>query len=415
MREAYERLAQVVVFVRKREKRTQGWPMQKRVLLFQNAVLGNAKSGGDTRLIKIAGFFQSSYTLSVLTTEQAKKLHEQNGNQCHFFLIPGWFSRWGLVVNYLLRTCYALFLLMKHGKNYDILYASSDLFPDVIPCFLFKHRSRMWIQVIHHLYVLPWKRQGRIVRNTLGFLAQRMSFALIKKRADKIIVVNEMVKKELLRLGMDGNKIFINSNGIEYDYFLRIQPAPSSFDCMMLGRLNYSKGILDLPKIWKFFDSPPTLGMVGEEEKEEKRVFREILAREHLEERIHILGSLEDKATFELLAGAKVFVFPSHEEGWGIAIAEAMALGLPVVAWHLPVYDYVFEDSIIKIPQGDYQAFAEAIARLLGDETMRTSMGQRGREFIKKYSWQTVAEREKAFIEALPSSHGWETEDDARR
>jgi len=56
-----------------------------------------------------------------------------------------------------------------------------------------------------------------------------------------------------------------------------------------------------------------------------------------------------------------VFVFPSHEEGYGIAVAEAIAAGKPVVACDLPHYREVFADSLITFPVGDVNALTKRL------------------------------------------------------
>jgi glycosyltransferase involved in cell wall biosynthesis len=54
-----------------------------------------------------------------------------------------------------------------------------------------------------------------------------------------------------------------------------------------------------------------------------------------------------------LLKGCELFVFPSNEEGYGIAIAEAIAADKPVLAYELPHYCEVFNDSLVTAPVGD--------------------------------------------------------------
>ena len=134
-----------------------------------------------------------------------------------------------------------------------ILYSSSDLFWEVIPAFFFKKKNKKakWIQVIHHVYPDWRKRPGRKIVNFFGYCLQRFSFWLIARRADKIIAVSNMTKKESVNAGLPEDRISVSSNGINPEYFQRLEKAESGCEGVFLGRLNYSKGIEDLVKIWK--------------------------------------------------------------------------------------------------------------------------------------------------------------------
>lgn len=61
-----------------------------------------------------------------------------------------------------------------------------------------------------------------------------------------------------------------------------------------------------------------------------------------MDNHITMLESVPDDYLYSLLKSSKVFVFPSHEEGWGIAVCEAMAAGLPIVAYDLAPFREFF-------------------------------------------------------------------------
>ncbi|MDO9317407.1 MAG: glycosyltransferase family 4 protein [Gammaproteobacteria bacterium] len=92
-----------------------------------------------------------------------------------------------------------------------------------------------------------------------------------------------------------------------------------------------------------------------------------------LQQRIHFLGGLT--ALEHEYDGADLFVLPSLFEGYGMAFAEALAHGLPVVAARAgAVPDVVPESAGILVPPGDVQALAEALRRLLTEPALRQSL-----------------------------------------
>jgi len=71
-----------------------------------------------------------------------------------------------------------------------------------------------------------------------------------------------------------------------------------------------------------------------------------------------------------------------------------MACGLPVVSWDLPAYEDIFGDRTIQVEENNMDLFSEKVVVLLKDETARKKIGGAGKEFIKSYSWEKVAEKE---------------------
>jgi glycosyltransferase involved in cell wall biosynthesis len=115
-------------------------------------------------------------------------------------------------------------------------------------------------------------------------------------------------------------------------------------------------------------------------------------------ERVRFLGHRKDVP--DVLAAGDVFVFPSLYEGFGGALLEAMALGLPIVASDIPAVREVVDDgaNAILVPPGDAQALATAIDGLLDDADRRQAFGARGRTmFCERFVLDRVAEQMLAF------------------
>lgn len=99
-----------------------------------------------------------------------------------------------------------------------------------------------------------------------------------------------------------------------------------------------------------------------------------------LAERVHLLGLRDDVDT--ILTAADIFVQPSLSEGLPLAVLEAMAFGLPVVATRVGgVPEAVVDgDTGYLVPAGDPEALGTALARLIESPDRGRSMGAAGRE-----------------------------------
>lgn len=90
---------------------------------------------------------------------------------------------------------------------------------------------------------------------------------------------------------------------------------------------------------------------------------------------------------YELLQTSDIFVLPSQDrEGLGVALIEAMAVGLPVIGTNLGGIPEVIEDDEngFLVSPGSSKQLAEALKKLVNDQVLRTGMGLRGRQMYEE-------------------------------
>ena len=105
------------------------------------------------------------------------------------------------------------------------------------------------------------------------------------------------------------------------------------------------------------------------------KAVQSLIAKSGLQERVKLIGSLDEDALDVEYDGASLFVLPSHFEGYGMAFAEALARGLPVVGCAGgAVVSTVPQEAGILVKPGDTRALADALRRLL---TNRDELKQR--------------------------------------
>jgi glycosyltransferase involved in cell wall biosynthesis len=95
---------------------------------------------------------------------------------------------------------------------------------------------------------------------------------------------------------------------------------------------------------------------------------------------ISLLGERDDVGTLQSAADA--FVLPSLHEGLSLALLEAMASGLPVIASEIPSNREVVGEAGILVPPGDASALCEAIVQLAADHELRSRLGEAARRRV---------------------------------
>lgn len=163
----------------------------------------------------------------------------------------------------------------------------------------------------------------------------------------------------------------------------------SRFECtlLFLGRLEKDKGIHDLLETLVIVREPfpeVTLWLAGEGD---RGALADHIKSRGLCRRIRFLGWVGYEGKKRLLSQATVFVLPSHVEGLPMAVLEAMAAGLPVVATNVGGIPSVVEEGVngFLVRPGDIRALADAICVLLSDRDLRQRMGAASRRKINAY------------------------------
>jgi len=367
----------------------------KKFIAFMNAYTQGI-SGGDACFIEIAKRL-NNYNKIIVTSFLGKKLCETKGVTATYLITTREQQFNNVIFTYIKRILKALFLKIDISKG-DILYSTSDFLPDVIPAFVRKISKKevKWVQKVFHL--IPSNR-------IIPYYAQKISFFFVKHFADLIIVDNKNLKRELISKGFPERKVVVNYLGINLKYFQKLpQFSKKVYDGVFLGRLHPSKGIFDLIKIWKIvvkYNPKLKLAIIGSGDVKIIEKFKNEIQKKRLQDNIILLGFLEDDEAFSVLKKSKIFVFPSHEEGFGLAVAEAMACGLPVVAWDLPVFKEIFPKGMLRVPISNVEKFAEAILKLIENENLYRKLTTEIEEIIRHFDWDAVAERELSLIESL--------------
>ncbi len=117
------------------------------------------------------------------------------------------------------------------------------------------------------------------------------------------------------------------------------------------------------------------------------------IERSGLEQRVQLLGFVEDGDLPALYNLASVFAFPSWYEGFGVPLLEAMACGTPVVSADNSSLPEVVGNAGLLVSAGDSEGLAGAMAQLLSDGELRERFGRAGQERARRFTWGSAAQQ----------------------
>ncbi|GAB4407082.1 MAG: glycosyltransferase family 1 protein [Anaerolineales bacterium] len=150
------------------------------------------------------------------------------------------------------------------------------------------------------------------------------------------------------------------------------------------------KNVETLVEAWARAKAQGTLVLAGREDPRYPQA-RQRVAALGLEHRVRFLGDVPEADLPALYSGAALFAFPSRYEGFGLPVLEAMACGAPVVSSDAASLPEVVGDAGPLLPPTDVEAWAETLARLLGDAEMLAAMRGRSLARAAAFSWERAA------------------------
>ena len=134
---------------------------------------------------------------------------------------------------------------------------------------------------------------------------------------------------------------------------------------------------------------------------------RAAITRCGLADRVTLAGDLDGAALEACYDRADVFVLATRQETYGMAVAEALAHGLPVVATMTgAIPDLLAEGAGLVVPVGDTYALTEALSRVLRDAGLRARLAEGARRVRDRLpTWEETSERMAAALDSL-AAHG---------
>ena len=227
--------------------------------------------------------------------------------------------------------------------------------------------------------------------------------SLVFLRARTCIAVSNSSAKVMRKL-FKVNHIVVTGNGVNLNRFRELKKQSPVYDVLFFGRIAFEKGILTLLESWKIVIAElphAKLLFMGGFSENQKEVMLRNAERLGISRNIEFTGFVTDTEVVKVLNSSKLFVAPSHDEGFGLTVLEAMTCGLPCILSDLPSFRENFASAVTFFEAGNAEDLAQQILNLLSNPTLCMELGKKGQKLAKKFSWDNVAKKELEVLESV--------------
>ncbi|SMB97677.1 Glycosyltransferase involved in cell wall bisynthesis [Thermanaeromonas toyohensis ToBE] len=261
----------------------------------------------------------------------------------------------------------------------------------------------LYDQYIHYFPLAPASARSLVRRYTIWFC----------NRCHLVIAPSREIASFLQSSGVR-TRVEVLPTGVDLSAFEKADPTwlrrytrlgEEAIILLHVGRLGKEKNLEFLLRSFALvWQSIPQAHLVLVGSGPWEKVLRLEVARLGIEKAVHFLGAFPFEEMPNIYRGADLFVFSSMTETQGLAIAEAKAAGLPVVAISAYGVKDMVQDGVdgFLVPPRE-EVFAKAVKDIICNEPLRQSMGVRARENVCQFSSAVMAQRLLGFYKELIS------------
>jgi len=281
------------------------------------------------------------------------------------------------------------------------------IFPANIVPLVYFGRS---LVVIHDLAIYKhreWFPSGQ-------WFSRRVAVPLSVRRAAAVVCVSENTKQDVLSFfRVKEEKVFAIYPGVvvkgdylseEVNNVLEKHGVTDGY-VLYLGTIEPRKNILNLIKAFSAYifeneEERVNLVIAGARGWKYQPILNELSQSNQrlVSARIKYVGKVSNRERNILLKNCRAFVYPSCYEGFGFPVAEAMALGVPVITSNNSSLQEIAADAAVLVDPDDTVALRRAIRSVLHDKVLRYQLVSRGMERVKRFDWRLAAEKFLAIV-----------------
>lgn len=291
---------------------------------------------------------------------------------------------------------FALACLRLLTRRFDVLEADHMPYLHILVLRLVATvRRKRFVVTWHEVWGRSYWRQYLGRAGFAAWFVEKLAMHL----PDHIIAASEHTAERLCAVLGARASVTAAPNGIDFETVHSSYPDESATDLVVVNRLIAHKRVgmlLEAVALLHADGMPVTCRVIGDgPERDQLRSQAQALGVEWAVDFRHDV--CEQKEVYSLVKAAKVFVFPSAREGFGIAVLEALACRVPVVTTSAP--DNLARHLVARSPHGTIcdptaSAIANALKPLLADHASMASEASRPDDsWLADYGWEAMTDR----------------------
>jgi glycosyltransferase involved in cell wall biosynthesis len=223
------------------------------------------------------------------------------------------------------------------------------------------------------------------------------------RRARRVLTISEHARRDIVRLlSVPKEYVDVTYPAVEDRYrslpddqvraFRLARGLPQAF-VFALGTLEPRKNLVGLLHAYARLSKPrPPLFVAGGAGWRFSPIF-DTVRQLHLSEEVHFLGFVPEDELPLWYNAARLFVFPSLYEGFGLPVLEAMACGTPVITSTAASLPEVAGKAAVLVQPADTDRIAQEMQRVLDDPQVRMEMHAAGRIQASRFTWHGMTEQ----------------------
>lgn len=238
--------------------------------------------------------------------------------------------------------------------------------------------------------------------NRLFVLRSRALMRWSARASDLLFSVSEYSSREIAqRYAVPRERIGVLFNAVDRSVFypgatgsdkVQTRGLVSGGYILTVGRIEPRKNHAALLRAYaRLTSNPPPLVIVGQRDFG-YGAFEAELAKMPPTHQVYVISDVGDDELPALYRHAMVFVYPSFAEGFGMPPLEALASGVPVITSSSTAIPEVVGDAGLLVDPHDESALVSALARVVGDATLRLELARQGISRANCFSWRGSAE-----------------------
>lgn len=286
----------------------------------------------------------------------------------------------------IIRICYQL-PYFQHRCKLDYMHTQYVIpFPVLSKCFV----------TIHDILFEDYPQYfGLIFR-----IRSKLMFRYSARKSKHVFTVSEYSKKKINEIyNIPNDKISVIHNAVDPEVF---KPGNDEqellgtygLNCggylLTVGRLEPRKNHINLVEAYKKVNTEYPLVIIGQQDFGFNEVYDEIMNYSGRGRIVH-LNDVSDIDLPALYRHAKLFIYPTWAEGFGMPVLEAMASGVPVITSNTTSLPEVVGDAGILIDPSSIEQIVEEMKVVLSKEDIRQELIRKGLARYKNFKWENAA------------------------